>query len=148
MRWEKRDDLPCKAYRTFMETLTLESIDQLDRLAAPEIHFHDPFYDVHGIPAVKDVFRRMFKEVEQPVFYVTDCACTGRVCFLRWHFTCRPRVFSKGHPWVVDGVTELVYDELGRVVEHADYWDAGHYVYERIPGVNVLIRLVKRRIIK
>ena len=143
---EKTDDLPCKAYRAFMETMRLDTLDQLDVLAAPDIHFHDPFYDVRGVAAVKEVFRKTFRDVEQPVFYVTDCACSGRVCFLRWHFTCRPRVFSKGHPWVVDGITELVYDEFGRVREHADYWDAGHYVYERIPLVNVLVRAVKRRI--
>lgn len=142
------DHTICQAYRQFLETLNRDTIDRLDQLAAPDMRFHDPLYDVQGIDAVKALFRKMFDDVDTPSFTISHCVCSGRTCFLRWHFTCRPKVFAKGHPWVVDGVTEVTFDEAGKVAEHGDFWDAGQYVYERIPLINVLVRAVKRRISK
>lgn len=136
----------CRAYRTFLETLSPTAIERLDRLAAADIHYHDPFVDARGLVQVKAVFARLFQEVDAPRFTITHCACDGDTCFLRWHFTCRPKTIRKGHPWVVDGITELRFDPQGRVVDHVEHWDAGEQVYERIPVVRALIRWLKRRV--
>lgn len=136
----------CRAYRLFLETLTGTSIGRLRRLAAPDIHYHDPFTDARGLSQVERVFARLFEEVDDPRFTVTHAACDGDTCFLRWHFTCRPKTIRKGHPWVVDGVTEIRFDAHGRVIEHVEHWDAGEQVYERMPVVRALIRWLKKRV--
>lgn len=136
-----------QAYRHFIETITLESIDRLDELAAPDMRFRDPFVDVRGIDQVKKGFRDLFKDIEDPRFTITHCACQDDVCFLRWNFTCRPIHISKGRPWVIDGVTEVHFDARGRVIDHIDHWDAGRYVYERLPWLRELLKIVKRRLL-
>jgi steroid Delta-isomerase len=136
----------CMSYRSFLETLTAAGIGGLDRLAASDIHYHDPFLDARGVAPVKRVFGRMFEEVDDPRYTITHCACDGDTCFLRWHFTCRPKTIRKGHPWVVDGITEVRFDGDGRVIEHVEHWDAGEQVYERMPVVRSLIRWLKRRV--
>jgi predicted ester cyclase len=136
----------CLAYRVFLETLSPGGIERLGGLAAADIHYHDPFVDARGLTAVKLSFARLFEEVDDPRYTVTHCACDGDTCFLRWHFTCRPKSIRKGHPWVVDGVTELRFNADGLVVEHMEHWDAGEQVYERMPVVRGVVRWLKRRL--
>lgn len=136
----------CRDYRSFLEGLSADTVALLDQLCAPGLHYHDPFVDARGLDDVKAVFRQLLREVDAPRFTVTHCACDGDTCFLRWHFTCRPKTIRKGHPWVVDGVTEVLFDAQGRVIEHVEHWDAGEQVYERMPVVRGLIRWLKRRV--
>lgn len=140
------DDERLGAYRHFLETLSLDGLERLDALAAPDIHYHDPFVDARGLAQVKRVFARMFDDVADPRFTFTHSARDRELCLLRWHFTCRPRTIKRGHPWVCDGVTEVRFDTQGRVLEHVEHWDAGEQVYEKIPVLRALIRVVKRRV--
>jgi steroid Delta-isomerase len=136
----------CRPYRLFLETLTPTSIGRLDKLAAPDLHYHDPFVDVRGLANVKRAFQKMFDDIDDPRFTFTHVACDGDTCFLRWHFTCRPKTIKRGHPWVCDGVTEIRFDANGRVVEHVEHWDAGEQVYEKMPVLRAVIRFVKKRV--
>lgn len=133
------------AYRGFIERLSPQTIGRLDELAAPGMHFRDPFNDTHGVEATKRVLARIFREVDDPRYLVTHAALDGDTCFLRWKFTCRPRLSGRGHPWIVDGITEVRFNDQGKVVEHVDYWDAGHYVYERLPLFGYLVRFIRKR---
>jgi steroid delta-isomerase len=140
------DHARCHAWRHFLETLRLDSIPRLEQLAAPDIHYHDPFVDARGRDNVKRVFAKMFEDIDEPRFTFTHCACDGDTCFLRWHFTCRPKSIRQGLPWICDGVTEVRFDAEGRVAAHFEHWDAGEQVYEKLPVLRAIIRLVKRRV--
>ncbi len=139
------EDGPLRGYRRFLETLTPATVSGLDALVSPDIHYHDPFVEVRGVAAMQRMFRRMFEEIDDPRYTFTHCAADGDTCFLRWHFTCRPRSIKRGHPWICDGVTEIRLDAQGRVAEHIEHWDAGEQVYEKLPVLRIIIRWVKRR---
>ncbi|MGE5475689.1 MAG: nuclear transport factor 2 family protein [Bacteroidales bacterium] len=140
------DDARCHAWRAFLETLRPDGMDRLDHLAAPDIHYHDPFVDARGLANVKRVFARVFDDIEDPRYTFTHCARDGDTCFLRWHFTCRPKTIRQGLPWICDGITEIRLDHEGRVLAHWEHWDAGEQVYEKLPVLRAIIRVVKRRI--
>lgn len=135
----------CQAYRTFLETLTLASIPTLGRLAAPNMRFRDPIHDVRGVENVKRIYAGLFNVVDDPHFSVTHCACTEDLCFLRWHFTCRPRILGRGHPWIVDAVSAVQFDSQGRITDQVDYWDAGQYMYERFRIIGPVFRFFRKR---
>jgi steroid delta-isomerase len=134
-----------RAYRAFIEGLSPTTVRRLDELAAPGMHYRDPFHDTHGIEAAKRVMARIFREVDDPRYMVTHAALDGDTCFFRWKFTCRPRHYGRGQPWIIDGITEVRFNDQGKAVEHVDYWDAGHYVYERLPLFGYLIRFIRKR---
>lgn len=134
-----------RRYRGFLESFSRDGLDRLDEIARSNIHFRDPLNDTHDLAGMKRVFARRFRDVDDPRFIVTHQAADGDTCFYRWHFTCRPRRSGRGHPWIIDGVSEVRFGGDGRAVEHIDYWDAGHYVYERIPLFGYLIRWLRKR---
>ena len=132
------------AYAAFYERLTPETIDQLDALCAPTIRFRDPFNDVTGLAAYKTILARMFQDVDEPRFVVADWALSGRVAYLRWDFTFKPR--GRGQIWHFEGMTEVRFDEQGRIAAHLDHWDSGSQFYARLPLIGALIRRIRKRL--
>ena len=133
---------PARRLARFYETLTPAALPGLDQLYAPDARFKDPFNEVAGTAAIRRIFAHMFATTEAPRFEVTDCIEQGEQAMLGWafHFALR------GRPLVVRGVTHLRFDADGRVVLHRDYWDAAEELYEKLPVVGGLMRLIKRRL--
>jgi hypothetical protein len=132
------------AYVEFYETLTPDSVERLGALCAPEVRFRDPFNDVVGVAAYRAVLARMFEDVAAPRFEVRDRACSGRVAYLRWSFTFRPR--KGGGPWRIEGMSEVQFDAERRVAAHLDHWDSGSQFYGRLPLLRHVIALIRRRL--
>ena len=133
-----------EAYIDFYERLTPESVEQIDELCAPEVRFRDPFNDIKGVVAYRAILTKMFADVRDPRFNIVDHAISGQVAYLRWNFSFEAR--KDGTPWRIEGMTEVHFDEQGRVTAHLDHWDSGSQFYGRLPILRSLINLVRRRL--
>ena len=133
------------AYAAFFEGLSLERLHRLDELCAPEVRFRDPFNDLRGVAQFQAVLAKMFRDLAEPRFEVTDRAVSNRACYLRWTFTFRG-VGSNEGPRRIEGVSEVHLNAAGKVVAHIDHWDAGTQIYERVPLLGFLVRMIKRRL--
>ena len=133
---------PARRLADFYETLTRASIATLDEHYAPDARFKDPFNEATGTVAIRRIFAHMFAATEAPRFVVTDCIEQGEQAMLGWtfHFVLRGRALT------VRGVTHLRFDADGRVVLHRDYWDAAEELYEKLPLLGGVMRLIKRRL--
>jgi len=43
------------------------------------------------------------------------------------------------------GASHLLLDADGRITSHRDYWDAAEELYEKLPVLGALMRILKRR---
>ncbi|MEI8029498.1 MAG: nuclear transport factor 2 family protein [Comamonadaceae bacterium] len=127
------------------EGLTLEQVEQLDKLYASDARFKDPFNDVRGVAAIQRIFRHMYLQLEAPHFVIDQQIIDGRQCFLTWEFRFFFRRFSPRVEQVILGGSHLVLDEAGRITLHRDYWDAAEELYEKIPVIGGLMRWLKKR---
>ncbi len=127
----------------FYESLTPESLDQLGELYSPSARFIDPFNDVTGLAALRQVFAHMFETLEAPRFVVLEALASEHSGFLLWTFHFRR---SGGHEHQILGTTHLRFDETGRVLLHHDHWDAARQLYETLPVLGALLRWLRRRL--
>lgn len=135
---------PAAAYVHFYETMTPLSLDRLDTLVTPDVRFVDPFNDVTGLVAMRRILERMFADLHEPRFRVTHRAWDGATCLLRWRFTARGK--SNQNEWLIVGMSELAFAPDGRVSSHIDHWDAGRQVYEKLPVLGAVLRVIRRRL--
>ncbi len=131
-----------RAYAAYFERVTPESLSELEQFCAPDIRFRDPFNDVTGVATLRQVFAKMFEDVEDPRFHVDDVAASASTAYLRWRMTFRK--FNRD--WEIPGMSELHFDGEGRVVLHIDHWDAAAQIYERLPLLGALLRFLRRRL--
>jgi len=127
------------------EALTPETVDLLRALCAPDVRFRDPFNDVRGIDKLVRVFEDMFATCDDPRFVVLDQAVGEAAGYLKWEFHFRPRR-AAGTPWRIEGMSEIHFDDQGRIIAHLDHWDAGAQFYGRLPILRGLIGFVRRRL--
>lgn len=129
----------------FFEHLTPADLPRLPELYAPDARFKDPFNDVQGLHAIEHIFAHMFDALDSPHFIVSERIVQGSQCFLVWDFRFRFKRFDTTSWQTVHGGTHLVFNEVGQVTLHRDYWDAAEELYEKLPVVGGLMRWLKRR---
>ncbi|WP_319533490.1 nuclear transport factor 2 family protein [uncultured Cohaesibacter sp.] len=129
-------------YADYFAHLTPETIDDALPLVSDDIHFIDPFNDVRGRESFRRVIEKMFEDVKDPHFDILDLAWSGDLCLMRWDFSC-----SMAHigDWSVRGVTELQFDDEGRISAHFDYWDASRHFYAKLPLIGSAIRWIQKK---
>lgn len=125
------------------EQLTPAALAQLDDVYALTARFKDPFNDVRGIVAIRDVFTHMFRRLDAPRFVVQRRLVDGAHAMLVWDFRFRFR--GEAHEHCIHGATHLQFGPDGRILLHRDYWDAAEELYEKLPFLGALMRWLKRR---
>ncbi len=129
----------------FFETISPQSVAQIEALYSPQAYFKDPFNEVLGTPAITRIFSHMFTSLHEPRFVVTAQVVQGDECFLTWDFLFRFKRFDTVTEQCVKGASHLKFDAAGRIVSHRDYWDAAEELYEKLPVLGGLMRWLKKR---
>ncbi len=130
---------------TFFETLSPQSVTQLNTVYHAQATFKDPFNEVQGLPEIERIFRHMYVALEQPHFVVTGLVVDGSQAFLTWEFRFRFKRFDTTTLQAVRGASHVVFNEQGLVTMHRDYWDAAEELYEKLPVLGGVMRWLKKR---
>lgn len=136
---------PLRAYADFFESLCEATPIEAYRERFDEnIYFEDPFQKVTGLAKVYAIFQHMFKTLHKPRFIVDEIISDKGSAYLRWTFS-----YQRSHKHPIEkftGVSRVQLLENGKVLSHVDYWDAGENVYEKVPLLGSLLRLIKKKI--
>lgn len=131
-------------FQRYLETLTPPNVAGLGALVARDVRFIDPFHDVSGAVAMEKVFAAIFISLANVRFTVTDRAWSGSAWYLRWRFEGERRQGSQIIAF--DGMSEIYFDDDGKVRFYRDHWDAAQGLYERLPFIGPILRWLRRRI--
>lgn len=134
----KHSDARVQRLIDFYEQLQPIDLARLDQLYTEGCAFKDPFNEVRHRDGVRRIFAHMFQTVQSPRFVVHDALLQGDQCFLSWDF--------HAGQMVIRGASHLRFAPDGRVAYHRDYWDAAEELYEKLPVLGSLMRLIKRRL--
>ena len=129
----------------FFEHLKPADLAQLGQFYASNARFKDPFNEVQGLATIEGIFRHMFAALEHPHFDITGRVEQGAQCFLTWEFRFAFRSYAQGVEQTIRGASHLVLDDAQRISLHRDYWDAAEELYEKLPGLGVLMRWLNKR---
>jgi len=116
------------------------SLQHLEQITSANVRFRDPFNELSGRRALLALLEHTRKQILDVKFEVLDTANSGDRAYLKWQMTGRVRVLGD---WTVRGMSELLFDESGKLVLHQDYWDASEQFYGQLPIVGWLIRRLR-----
>jgi steroid Delta-isomerase len=133
----------------FYTQITPESVPLLRELYAPDAYFKDPFNEVRGIDNIVKIFSHMFVQIAEPRFEVLSCiqGQDGKAdeAFLVWLFYWKKDGQGKQAP-PIRGSSHVKFDSRGQVAYHRDYWDAAEELYETLPLLGSVLRLIKKKL--
>jgi limonene-1,2-epoxide hydrolase len=125
---------------TWYQTLSPNTLSQIDEIYHEQANFRDPFNHVEGVDQIAAIFQHMFDTTERAQFLMGESQVEGNVAWVDWHFRCG----MMGREIAFDGATRLEFAEDGRVMQHRDYWDATD-LYQYLPLLGRISRMLKRR---
>ena len=131
-------------FRIFNE-LRHNNTEILNDFYTQDVEFVDPIGSLSGLNAMKNYYKNMYKEVESIRFDFTSFSNNGDRYHFSWDMHLKTPNLNSGEEFTVSGVSEIHFDgELVRY--HRDYFDMGEFIYERLPVLGRIVRLIKERL--
>ena len=124
------------------EGLNPVTLDDIGRYYAEQVYFKDAFQVVQDRDTLRGIFARMFEKLEHPRFEIVDRMEDDGQAFMTWDF----HFGLSGRAMNIRGSSHLRFGRDDRVTYHRDYIDSGEEIYEKVPVLGGLIRMIKRRI--
>ena len=131
--------------KTFFETYDEEvSLDDFQSIYVKKVHFKNPFDEFYDVAALYHFIQQLYQKVDDPKLVITEYVSDRKIIYLKWTFHFCFHEKQENHS--IEGVSRIVCDTEGKILEHTDYWDAAKNIYETLPLLGSLIRWVKKKI--
>lgn len=121
--------------------------NQTRNVYAADIYFRDPFKQIHGEPEFEAYLLRGSAAVSAFSMEWLDVAESHGDYYFSWIMSVTlKRDGSNAKPSLTTGISHVRFGADGKVIFHQDYFDAGAFLYERIPVLGSEIRFIKKRL--
>lgn len=131
-------------FKSTFNSLTSANMALLDNLYASNVVFADPFHHIAGLTALRAYFLRQYEGVIRCTFTFEEQVVQRGTAMLTWTMHLEHARISKGETIHLPGASHIRFTD--KVTYHRDYFDAGEFLYERLPVVGGLIRAIKGRL--
>ena len=108
--------------------------------------FQDPIHKIKGTKAIREYYEGLYKKVESIRFEYKNISEFESLVTLEWRMYLRAPSLNSGREITVDGVSLITFGgREGKVISHRDYFDMGEFIYERVPILSSVIRIIKNK---
>ena len=130
-------------YKNIFENLSIDGLSSLKNILSEEIIFIDPFNNVKGQNKFIMIFFEMFNKVKNPKFFVSDysisvCSLDKKIGYMNWEFSGEFK--SNNKKFKIRGMSEIHFDDSGKVLRHEDHWDSLSQLIYKLPRIGFIIK--------
>jgi limonene-1,2-epoxide hydrolase len=127
--------------------LRADNLHILDSFYHPKLKFIDPLGEISGLKDMKTYYAKMYQNVTDIRFDFSSLSEEGEDIFATWNMVLKAKSLNGGKEVRVPGVSHLKFDtESNLVIYHRDYFDMGAFIYEYVPVLGSIIRMIKRKL--
>ncbi|WP_448568248.1 nuclear transport factor 2 family protein [Thalassotalea ganghwensis] len=126
------------------QQLGVKDFTSLERVYHDEIVFIDPLHRLVGKAVLLDYFKGLYTHLVSCQFSIDSVFVSDDQAAVYWRMTYQHPKLNRGQPVEVSGHSHLKGNGE-QVYYHRDYLDAGAMLYEHIPLLGSLVKLVKKR---
>jgi len=127
------------------ENLDPTNIATLRQIYTEDVCFEDPAHGIQGLETLVSCFEALYQNLDSCQFKFHKKVASSEDIFLSWTLLFRHKKIRQGEVIRVEGASYLKTRD-GKVFYHRDYFDLGAMVYENVPLLGGLIRLIRGRL--
>lgn len=128
------------------QALNKNNLHLLGQVYGDDIIFTDPMHQISGLESLTQYFAKLYENVQYIQFEIKEVQQSDSQASLFWQMQYRHPKLNKGQLISVDGMSQLKFND--KIYFHRDYFDLGQMLYEQVPFIGGLIRLLKMRAAK
>lgn len=131
------------------QQLNISNLDKLADIYHQDITFRDPLHQIQGLDNLTTYFEHLYENLISSEFVLTNHISEGSYpangsAAIYWQMHLRHKKINSGNTITVEGHS-LLQRQDNRVIYHRDYFDVGSMIYEHLPVLGGIIRLIKRK---
>ena len=127
----------------FLESLSEETLNEIDILYAEQLEFQDPINKASNREHLKNIERDLFKQLNDVSFKVSSTQSGDQEGFVVWVMHYKFRIWRRS----ITGVSHIKWNSEQKIIFQHDYWDASFGVYGEFPPLGWIMKLIKNVII-
>ncbi len=131
-------------FKTCYGDFNAESVRLLAPLYAKQVRFTDPLHSLVGWPEVERYFLASAHNLLHCKFEFIDEVVSSQAAFYKWRMHYAHRKIAGGAPQQLTGGSLIQFDT--HITVHEDFYDLGALVYEQVPLLKSVIKLLKKRL--
>jgi len=126
------------------QRLSVDNLHLLAELYHQEIIFIDPMHQLTGFEQLKRYFDGLYQKLSYCEFNIEQVIAEGQDAAIYWQMSYQHPRLNGGEVVKVQGSSHLRGCD-DKVIFHRDYIDLGAMLYEHVPLLGRVIRLLKTR---
>lgn len=115
---------------------------------AAEAYLNDTLVTHYGPEEIRDYFLKTADTMTGFSVTIDDVARSGDDHYFRWTMVFAAPKLGKGEPIESVGMSQVRFNDEGKVVFHQDFWDSGRNIFGQAPVAGGLIHFIRQRIAK
>lgn len=127
------------------QSFSSDTSKTLESIYSEDVVFSDPLHRISGRAAVADYFQHIGKGLDYCKFEFYDICVREDCAWMKWTMTFAHRKLKRGKPIKIQGATELRRQQ--KIVSHTDFYDVGAMLYEHVPAMGRIVKMIKRKLI-
>jgi hypothetical protein len=134
--------------KAFLSDINATSVrDRTLDVYAPDAYLNDTLVTRRGATNIQAYFLATADAAESVTATIEDVTRAGDgTYYFRWVMDVRMKKVAKGETIRTLGITQVRFDESGRVLIHQDYWDSAAGLWEHVPVIGRGIRTIRARL--
>jgi hypothetical protein len=129
------------------QTLSTDNLDLLSMIYHQEVIFIDPIHKLEGFDNLSAYFTSLYENLSSCEFVINNVISQGNQAAIYWTMSYQHPKLNKGNVVSVFGHSHIKGHE-DKVIYHRDYLDLGSMLYEQLPLLGKIIKLIKKRAAK
>ena len=110
---------------------------------ADSFYFNDTFKTFRSIDELIPYMEETAKNVETTTVKILDVSKSDTDYYLRWEMTMKFSAKGRDINSRSIGMTQLRFNQDGKIILHQDYWDGAEGFYQHLPYIGYFVRKVR-----
>lgn len=126
------------------QNLNSGNLNMLTQIYHQDVQFVDPLHQIHGLDDLTHYFEHMYENLISSEFALVNQIEQKQQAAIYWQMHLRHKKINSGNTITVEGHS-LLRRQDNKVIYHRDYFDIGSMIYEHLPVLGGIIKLIKRK---
>jgi len=142
----KFDDVEAKFLKVYKNLKTGANEEFIRETYAEQLYFNDTLRTIYHVDDLIDYMTHTASMIKSTKVKILDTAYSGTDYYIRWEMIMEFKARSKDVYSKSIGMSQLRFNQEGKIVFHHDFWDSTEGLYQHLPYIGYLIRKVRNRL--
>ena len=132
---------------SFFNNLDKTCMDLVPQFYAENATFQDPVVVLRSADQITKYYEGLYQNVENISFTFGEIIESEELVSAPWTMHLKCKKLNSNKPFSMPGVSCFKFDSIsGKVIYQRDYFDMGAFIYEHVPILGTVIRVIKNKL--